>query len=91
MASGHLKKRAFDLAVELGVEIYTFPPEGGPGCTVWRFGMRGSADQYAKSFNDAQDAAVHFLTTREGQRALVARAERDTALMAECLEALRQS
>jgi hypothetical protein len=86
-----LKKRAYDLAVDLDVEIYTYPPEGGTGCTSWRYGMRGSADQYAKTFDSAQDAAVHFLTTREGQRALVVRAERDTALMAECIEALHRS
>lgn len=68
--SERLRKRAYDLAVDLGLEIYTQPPEGGPGCTSWRWGQRSSADQYAKTFDNAQEAAIHFLTTREAQNAL---------------------
>lgn len=64
-----IKKDAYDLAVSLGLEIYS-NPNGGKGCTSWRYGMRGSADQYCKLFDSAEDAAVHFLTTREAQTAL---------------------
>lgn len=66
----NLKKRAYDLAVTIGLEIYTYPPEGGKGRTSWRCGLRSSADQYAKTFDSAEDAAVHFLSTREGSGAL---------------------
>lgn len=84
MIRTELKKRALDLAVSLGCEIYTTPPEGGSGCTSWRFGQRSSADQYSKMFDSAEDAAVHFLTTREAQAAVRHRDAKDAALMATC-------
>jgi hypothetical protein len=90
MTGDELKKRAFYLAVDLGCEIYTRPPEGGPSSTSWRFGQRSSADQYSKLFDSAEDAAVHFLTTREAQAAIKHRDAKDAALMAKCVAALEQ-
>lgn len=79
-----LKKQAYDLAISLGCEIYTTPPEGGVGCTSWRCGMRSSADQYGRLFDGAEDAAVHFLTTREAQNAMKRREANDLTLIAQC-------
>lgn len=91
MVSEELKKQAHDLAVNLGLEIYTWPPQGGHGCTSWRWGMRSSADQYAKTFDSAEDAAVHFLTTREAQNAMRGREAANMRLMEECRAALTLS
>lgn len=45
------------------------------GCSIrdyrgdyyWQHGYRGSADQYGRSFKSAQEAAEHFLSTREAE------------------------
>lgn len=87
----NLEKRAYDLAVAIGLEIYTYPPSGGKGYTIWRWGMRSSADQYGKTFDSAQDAAVHFLTTREAKNAIRARDAADSRLMDECVAAIHIS
>jgi hypothetical protein len=86
MITDELKQRAYNLAVDLGLEITT--RDTAPGSTTWRYGMRGSADQYCKSFDTAQHAAVHFLTTREAAGAFRVRQSRDDALVLECRQAL---
>lgn len=81
---GELEKRAFDLAVLLDLEIDT-----RDGVTTWRYGMRGSADQYCKTFATAQQAAMHFLGTVEAQRALEQWQRKAQMLMADSVAALR--
>lgn len=85
-----LKERALQLAIDLGIEIYTSPPEGGPRCTSWRYGMRGSADQYGKLFDSAEDAAVHFLTTQEAQMASRTYYANAVIVMGQCVEAMSE-
>lgn len=88
MTSESLKKKAYDLAVSIGLEIYTWPFDGEKSKSHWRYGQRSSADQYAKTFDSAEDAAVHFLTTREAQNALKRREADDLTIMAQCASAL---
>lgn len=90
MPSYDLKNRALQLAIDLGVDFYTSPPEGGPRCTSWRYGMRGSADQYGKLFDSAEDAAVHFLTTREAQSASKKYYADAVIVMGECVKAMSE-
>lgn len=79
-----VEKKAFALAVELGLEIYTHD-----GVTTWRYGQRGSADQYAKTFATAEQAATHFLGTREAQRALEQWQHNAQRLMADSVAVIR--
>lgn len=89
MNTDEFRKQAFSLAVELGLEIYTFPPDGGPGCTLWICGRRGSADQYCKNFDNAEDAAIHWLTTREAQYALAKWEMEARGMMKRCEHVLK--
>jgi hypothetical protein len=50
-----------EAATATGAQLY----ERSPGVWGWKWGMRTSADQYAKTFIVKADAAAHWLGTRE--------------------------
>lgn len=58
-------------AEKLGCEIERVEYNRQPDRYYWSHGLhaRSSNDHYGKSFASAMEAAVHFLNSREGQRA----------------------
>jgi hypothetical protein len=56
-------------AVQLGCTIECVRYNQQPDRWYWRYGMRSSADQYAESFANPTEAAVHFLRSHEGKTA----------------------